>query len=114
MLQRGQISVGVAIPPDFERRRLDGREAVQVLVDGSDTVVQSAAIQLARMPLMIIALSMVTIVWTVFQQLYIKPEAEVLIATEVTVGMVSFLLMNVVLMSGRVYAAWQDSGKDSE
>ena len=50
-LRRGQISVGVVLPRDFERRRADGREAVQVLVDGSDTVVQSAAIQLARMPL---------------------------------------------------------------
>lgn len=28
MLKRGQISVGIAIPPDFERRRIDGREAV--------------------------------------------------------------------------------------
>src|SRR3546814_1108757 len=37
--------------PDFERRRFDGREAVQVLVDGSDTVVQAAAIQLAQLPL---------------------------------------------------------------
>jgi ABC-2 type transport system permease protein len=51
LLRRGEISVGVAIPPDFERRRLDGREAVQVLVDGSDTVVQAAAVQLAQMPL---------------------------------------------------------------
>ena len=51
MLRRGEISVGVVVPADFERRRLDGREAVQVLVDGSDTVVQSAAIQLARMPI---------------------------------------------------------------
>lgn len=50
-LRRGEISVGVVIPPDFERRRIDGREAVQVLVDGSDTVVQSAASQLAQMPL---------------------------------------------------------------
>lgn len=50
-LRRGDISIGVVVPPDFERRRFDGREAVQVLVDGSDTVVQSAAIQLARMPL---------------------------------------------------------------
>ncbi|TKR30987.1 ABC transporter permease [Luteimonas gilva] len=50
-LRRGEISVGIAIPPDFERRRYDGREAVQVLVDGSDTVVQSAAVQLAQMPL---------------------------------------------------------------
>ncbi len=50
-LRRGQISVGVVVPPDFERRRIDGREAVQVLVDGSDTVVQSAAVQLAQTPL---------------------------------------------------------------
>ena len=50
-LRRGEISVGVVVPPDFERRRFDGREAVQVLVDGSDTVVQAAAIQLAQMPL---------------------------------------------------------------
>ncbi|WP_313272773.1 ABC transporter permease [Stenotrophomonas sp.] len=50
-LRHGQISVGVVIPPDFERRRFEGREAVQVLVDGSDTVVQSAAIQLAQVPL---------------------------------------------------------------
>lgn len=50
-LQRGKISVGVVVPPDFERRRLDGREAVQVLVDGSDTVVQSAALQIAQTPL---------------------------------------------------------------
>ena len=39
------------IPRDFDRRRAEGREAVQVLVDGSDTVVQSAAVQLAQMPL---------------------------------------------------------------
>ncbi|RDZ29241.1 ABC transporter permease [Lysobacter silvisoli] len=50
-LRRGEISVGVVVPPDFERRRVEGREAVQVLVDGSDTVVQSAAVQLAQLPL---------------------------------------------------------------
>ena len=51
LLRRGRISIGIAIPPDFERRRIDGREAVQVLVDGSDTVVQGAAAQLAQVPL---------------------------------------------------------------
>lgn len=51
MLRRGEISVGIAVPPDFERRRIDGREALQVMVDGSDTVVQSAAAQLAQTPL---------------------------------------------------------------
>jgi ABC-2 type transport system permease protein len=50
-LRRGEISLGVVVPPDFEARRFDGREAIQVMVDGSDTVVQSAAAQLAQMPL---------------------------------------------------------------
>lgn len=51
LIRRGTISIGIVIPPDFERRRIEGREAVQVLVDGSDTAVQSAAMQLAQMPL---------------------------------------------------------------
>ena len=51
MLRRGEISVGIVIPPDFERRRIDGREAVQVLVDGADSAVQGAAAQLAQMPI---------------------------------------------------------------
>lgn len=50
-IRRGEISIGIVIPPDFEARRFDGREAVQVLVDGSDTTVQSAAAQLAQVPL---------------------------------------------------------------
>ena len=49
-LQRGKISVGIVIPPDFERRRSDGREIAQILVDGSDNAVQGAAAQLAQMP----------------------------------------------------------------
>ncbi|MEO6064255.1 MAG: ABC transporter permease [Lysobacterales bacterium] len=51
LIRRGRISIGLFVPPDFERRRLDGREAVQVLVDGSDSNVQSAAAQLAQIPL---------------------------------------------------------------
>ena len=39
------------VPPDFERRRIDGRELAQVLVDGSDTAVQGAAAQLAQTPI---------------------------------------------------------------
>jgi ABC-2 type transport system permease protein len=51
MLRRGEISVGVFIPQDFERRRIEGREAVQLLVDGADTSVQSAAAQLIQAPI---------------------------------------------------------------
>jgi len=51
MIRSGEISIGIAVPPDFERRRIDGRPVAQVLVDGSDTTVQSAAAQLAQTPL---------------------------------------------------------------
>jgi ABC-2 type transport system permease protein len=51
LLNRGRIKIGVVIPHDYERRRIDGREAVQVIVDGSDTSVQATARQLAAMPL---------------------------------------------------------------
>lgn len=69
---------------------------------------------LARVPLITIALSIITIVWTVIRQLFLVPESEVLITTEVTVGMVIFLMINIVLMSGRVYAAWVDSSESSQ
>ena len=49
-IRRGRISIGIAIPPDFERRRIDGRQVAQVMVDGSDIAVQSAAAQLAQVP----------------------------------------------------------------
>lgn len=50
-IKNGRISVGVVIPPDFERRLAENREAVQILVDGSDISVQNAVRQLAQMPL---------------------------------------------------------------
>jgi ABC-2 type transport system permease protein len=49
LMRQGKISVGIYIPPDFDRRMQQAdRSAVQLLVDGSDTVVQSAAAQLAQ------------------------------------------------------------------
>jgi ABC-2 type transport system permease protein len=51
LLRNGTIKIGIVIPPDFERRRIEGREAMQVIVDGSDTSVQATARQLAQMPL---------------------------------------------------------------
>jgi cellulose synthase (UDP-forming) len=64
--------------------------------------------RLARVPLTIMVLSALALAWTAYMQLYVVPESEVLITTEVTLGMVTFALMNVVLMSGRLYAAWTD------
>ena len=69
---------------------------------------RSSFVRLARLPLAIVAISIVTVAWTAYLQLYVVPESEVLITTEVTLGMVGFALINAVLMSGRLYAAWAD------
>ena len=43
LLRRGEITIGILIPPDFERRVRDpARPAAQLLVDGSDPVVATS------------------------------------------------------------------------
>jgi ABC-2 type transport system permease protein len=51
-MSAGEISVGIHIPRDFERRALDrSRPAAQLLVDGSEPMVDSVARGLAAVPL---------------------------------------------------------------
>ncbi len=50
MMRRGEITVGIVIPADFERRvREAGRPAAQLLVDGSDPTVANIALRLGAM-----------------------------------------------------------------
>ena len=50
-LRLGEVSVGVVIPADFERRVIDpDRPAVHLLVDGSDPTIAGVANQLRVMP----------------------------------------------------------------
>ena len=52
LLRAGKISAALVIPPDFERRLVErDRAAMQIVVDGSDQIVQQAARQLAALPL---------------------------------------------------------------
>jgi ABC-2 type transport system permease protein len=51
-LDAGEISVGVVVPHDFERRRLGSdRAVVQLLVDGAEPMIDSVARGLAQVPL---------------------------------------------------------------
>jgi ABC-2 type transport system permease protein len=51
LLRSGQISVGVHIPSDFDRRVIDQRRNVaHLLIDGADPTIVSVAGQLATMP----------------------------------------------------------------
>lgn len=52
LLRTGKISVGVFIPPDFDRRIIDPRRsAAHLLVDGVDPTIVGVANQLRNMPL---------------------------------------------------------------
>ena len=49
LMRQGKIVVGIYIPPDYERRLQQAeRSAMQLLVDGSDTVVQGAVLGIAN------------------------------------------------------------------
>jgi ABC-2 type transport system permease protein len=49
LMRQGKIVVGIYIPPDYERRlQQPERSALQLLVDGSDTVVQGAVVGIAN------------------------------------------------------------------
>ena len=51
LLDRGELSVGIVIPPDFERRLHErDRPAAQLLVDGSEPAVPGVITGLARLP----------------------------------------------------------------
>ena len=52
LLRAGEISIGVVIPPDFDRRVVDAdRAAVHLLVDGSDPTIGGIVDALRNMPL---------------------------------------------------------------
>lgn len=52
LLRTGQISIGVLIPPDFDRRAIDTRRsAAQLLVDGVDPTIVGVANQIRNIPL---------------------------------------------------------------
>jgi ABC-2 type transport system permease protein len=51
-LRAGRISMGVHIPPDFERRRLEpDRPAAQIIIDGSEPSLEGIGRGLSTMPL---------------------------------------------------------------
>lgn len=52
LLRRGEVSIGVVLPADFDRRvNKRTQPAVQLLVDGSDPTILGVASQLVMMPL---------------------------------------------------------------
>jgi cellulose synthase (UDP-forming) len=67
--------------------------------------------RMAAVPLTVVLLSLAMIAWALTRRLYRMAEGEVRITTEAMAGMLVFAAFNVVLMSGRLYAAWKDSDR---
>lgn len=67
--------------------------------------------RLAAVPLTITLASFATLIVVLVRRFYFMSEAEVRITTEVAAGMVGFLMINVLFMSGRLYAAWRDRAR---
>jgi cellulose synthase (UDP-forming) len=65
--------------------------------------------RLSAVPMTVVVLSVVSILWTFFYRMRLATEAEVRISTEATFGMMAFVVINMLFMSGRIYAAWTDS-----
>lgn len=52
LIKGGQVSLGIYIPPDFDRRALDPRRsAAQLLIDGVDPTIVGVSSQLSAVPL---------------------------------------------------------------
>ena len=50
LLDRGDVNIGILVPPDFERRLQQAdRSAAQLLIDGSDPIILAAAQALTKM-----------------------------------------------------------------
>ncbi|HET7712667.1 MAG TPA: glycosyltransferase family 2 protein [Thermoanaerobaculia bacterium] len=65
--------------------------------------------RLAAVPIVVLAASFLAILAAVYQRLFVMPETEVRITSEATAGMIGFVIVNAIYMSGRLYAAWIDS-----
>ena len=63
---------------------------------------------MAALPMGVILVSAATIAAVIYRRLYVLEESFVRITTEATWGMIGFLLVNSVYMSGRLWAAWTD------
>ncbi|HET9866446.1 MAG TPA: hypothetical protein VFQ06_04070, partial [Nitrospira sp.] len=63
---------------------------------------------LAAVPVTIIGVSALTAAGVLFRRLYVLDETYVRLTTEATYGMIGFLVVNAIYMSGRIYAAWKD------
>jgi ABC-2 type transport system permease protein len=98
LLRRGDISIGVYIPTDFDRRVVDqDRAAVHLLVDGSDPTILGVANQLRAMPIAFDSTIMPSIPQSLFEvRPYYNPERRT--PVNIVPGLMGIILMMTMMM----------------
>lgn len=90
-LRRGEISIGVYIPPDFDRRVVDPlRPAAQLLVDGADPTILNIVNRLRSMPLDLGSSQSAATVQAIELRPYYNPEGRT--AVNVVPGLIGIIL----------------------
>ena len=97
LLRDGSISVGVLIPPDFDRRVVDrSRPAAQLLVDGADPTVLGVANQLTALPLSFDATRTAPAARSIEVRAYYNPERRT--AVNIVPGLIGVILTMTMML----------------
>ena len=97
LMRGGEVSVGIAIPPDFDRRVADDtRAAVHILVDGSDPTIVGIADQLRNLPLKFDTMMLPEREGVIEVRAYYNPERRT--PVNIIPGLIGVILMMTMMM----------------
>lgn len=97
LMRGGEVSVGIAIPPDFDRRVADDtRAAVHILVDGSDPTIAGIADQLRNLPLKFDTMMLPEREGVIEVRAYYNPERRT--PVNIIPGLIGVILMMTMMM----------------
>lgn len=97
LMRGGEVSIGIAIPPDFDRRVADDtRAAVHILVDGSDPTIAGIADQLRNLPLKFDTMMLPEREGVIEVRAYYNPERRT--PVNIIPGLIGVILMMTMMM----------------
>jgi ABC-2 type transport system permease protein len=97
LLRSGEVSIGIAIPPDFDRRVADDtRAAAHILVDGSDPTIVGITESLRNIPLRFDTAAEKERMGTIEVRAYYNPEGRT--PVNIIPGLIGVILMMTMMM----------------
>lgn len=96
-MRAGEISIGIIIPPDFDRRVVDpARPAAQLLVDGADPTILGVANQLVNMPVAFDVQAAVEVAPQIEVRAFYNPERRT--AVNIVPGLIGVILTMTMML----------------